>query len=222
MPAECWYSPRMPKETRKKQTDRDGNGFPAAGPTDADVMEAMKSLSSYIDITPADFRELYRVAFRLAVERFTRSVTAGDIMSETVVTVNPENTVDEVVRIMSEGGVSGVPVVDPDGRVVGILSEKDVIRRLLGGRTGSIMTLATECLRSKRCMCAKVSEIKAGEVMTAPVVTVRAEATLAELARLISEKQVNRLPVTDADGRLLGILARNDIVDAMMRIGSWS
>lgn len=56
----------------KKDTERNGTGFPVAGLTDADVMAAMKSLSSYIDITPGDFKELYRVAFRLAAERFTR------------------------------------------------------------------------------------------------------------------------------------------------------
>lgn len=190
--------------------------------TDADVMEAMKSLSSYIDITPGDFKELYGVAFRLAVERFTRSVKARDIMIRSVTTVGPEDSLEEVVGTMSAAGVSGVPVVDPQGKVVGIISEKDVMRRALGGKEGSIMTLMTGCLRANGCMCLKVRGMAAREIMTSPVVTVAAEATLAEMADLVGRRQVNRLPVTDAEGRLIGILARYDIVNAMMKLTACS
>jgi len=206
----------------EKRTGRNEKGLPVAGLTDADVMEAMKSLSSYIDITPGDFKELYRVAFRLAVERFTRSVTARDIMNEKVVTVNPEDTLEDVVKAMSAGEVSGAPVVDPGGKVVGIISEKDIIRRMLGGKSGSIMTLMTGCLRAGGCMCMRVRDLPAREIMTSPAVTVRDDASLAEMADLLAGRKVNRLPVTDSEGRLLGILARNDIVNAMMRIRSCS
>jgi CBS domain-containing protein len=206
----------------KRNTERNGSGFPTAGLTDADVMEAMKSLSSYIDITPGDFKELYRVAFRLAVERFTRSVKARDIMNEKAVKVSPEDRLEDVVLAMSEGGISGVPVVEPDGKVVGVISEKDIIRRMLGGRSGSIMTLMAGCLRAGGCLCTRVRDLPAREIMTSPAVTVRDDATLAEMADLLAGRQVNRLPVTDGDGRLLGILARSDIVNAMMRIRSCS
>jgi len=206
----------------KRNTERNGSGFPTAGLTDADVMEAMKSLSSYIDITPGDFKELYRVAFRLAVERFTRSVKARDIMNEKAVKVSPEDRLEDVVLAMSEGGISGVPVVEPDGKVVGVISEKDIIRRMLGGRSGSIMTLMAGCLRAGGCLCTRVRDLSAREIMTSPAVTVRDDATLAEMADLLAGRQVNRLPVTDGGGRLLGILARSDIVNAMMRIRSCS
>lgn len=206
----------------EEKTDREGKGPPMPALTDADVMEAMKSLSSYIDITPGDFKELYGVAFRLAVERFTRSVKARDIMIRSVTTVGPEDSLEEVVGTMSAAGVSGVPVVDPQGKVVGIISEKDVMRRALGGKEGSIMTLMTGCLRANGCMCLKVRGMAAREIMTSPVVTVAAEATLAEMADLVARRQVNRLPVTDAEGRLIGILARYDIVNAMMKLTACS
>jgi CBS domain-containing membrane protein len=203
-----------------KKTERDARISSTAGLTDADVMAAMKSLSSYIDITPAHFRELYDVAFRLAVERFKRSVKARDIMNENVVTVTPEDNLAGAVKAMSDGEVSGAPVVDTDGIVVGIVSEKDILRKMLGGKTGSIMTLMTGCLRAGGCMCMRVRDLSVREVMSSPAVTVRDDATLAEMADLLSGRKVNRLPVTDGDGRLLGILARSDIVNAMMRIGS--
>ena len=82
------------------------------------------------------------------------------------------------------------------------------------------MTLMTGCLRAGGCMCTRVRDLAAREVMTSPAVTVRDDATLAEMADLLAGRKVNRLPVTDPEGRLLGILARNDIVNAMMRIRS--
>ncbi|MBP2675065.1 MAG: domain containing rane protein [Deltaproteobacteria bacterium] len=206
----------------EKKPEREEKGRPAAGLTDSDVLEAMKSLSSYIDITPGDFRELYGIAFRLAVERFTRSVTARDIMNEKVVSVTPGDTLEDVVKVMSAAGVSGVPVVEADGKVLGVISEKDIIRRMLGGKSGSIMTLMAGCLRAGGCMCMRVRDLKADAIMTSPAVTVRVDATLAEMADILSGRKVNRLPVTDNEGRLLGILARNDIVNAMMNIGSCS
>jgi CBS domain-containing membrane protein len=206
----------------EKKPERNEKGLPVAGLTDADVMDAMKSLSSYIDITPGDFRELYGIAFRLAVDRFTRSVTARDIMNEKVVSVTPEDTLADVVRAMSAGEVSGAPVVGPDGKVLGILSEKDILRRMLDGKSGSIMTLMTGCLEAGGCMCMRVRDLPAREVMTSPAVTVPADATLAEMADLLAGRKVNRLPVTDHEGRLLGILARSDIVNAMMKIRSCS
>jgi len=206
----------------EKKPEREEKGRPAAGLTDSDVLEAMKSLSSYIDITPGDFRELYGIAFRLAVERFTRSVTARDIMNEKVVSVTPGDTLEDVVKVMSAAGVSGVPVVEADGKVLGVISEKDIIRRMLGGKSGSIMTLMAGCLRAEGCMCMRVRDLKADAIMTSPAVTVRVDATLAEMADILSGRKVNRLPVTDNEGRLLGILARNDIVNAMMNIGSCS
>jgi CBS domain-containing protein len=206
----------------KKDAERNGTGFPAAGLTDEDVMAAMKSLSSYIDITPGDFKELYSVAFRFAVERFTRSVKARDIMSVKVVKVSPDDRLEDVVLAMSAGEVSGVPVADAEGKVVGVISEKDIIRRMLGGRSGSLMTMMAGCLRAGGCMCTRVRDLPAREIMTSPVVTVQDDATLAELADLLAGRNVNRLPVTDREGRLRGILARNDIVNAMMRIGAWS
>jgi CBS domain-containing protein len=68
----------------------------------------------------------------------------------------------------------------------------------------------------------KVRDLRAEEIMTSPAVTVRADTTLAEMADILSGRKVNRLPVTDHEGRLLGILARNDIVNAMMTHGSCS
>ena len=91
---------------------------PEPGPTpgieikDEDILEAMRAIPGYLDITPGDFKEVYRLAFQHALERLSRAVTAAEIMTTDVVAVNPDTPVAEVAAAMGRRGVSGVPVVD--------------------------------------------------------------------------------------------------------------
>ncbi len=192
------------------------------GLTDADIVEAMKSFSSYVDITPGDFKELYCLAYRHAAERFARSITARDIMVTEVICVGPDDPLVHAVETMSRSRVSGVPVVNGDRRVLGVISEKDILYQLLGETTDNFMAFLARCLRSGDCCEVKVQGLTAREVMTSPAVTVREEATLVHLAELLTARQINRLPVTDAVGRMVGIITRSDIVNATLRSGTCS
>ena len=78
---------------------------------DEDIYEAMKGIPGYLDITPGDFKEVYRLAFQHALERLSREVTAAEIMTQDVVTVNPDTPVADVPTVMGQRRVSGVPVV---------------------------------------------------------------------------------------------------------------
>ena len=202
----------MKKRTESTEVDLSGVGL-----TDADIYEAMKSISGYIDITPGDFKDLYCIAYRHAMERFARSVSARDIMATKVVSVQPESPLADVVEIMSEHGVSGVPVLDSEGKVLGVISEKDILFQFLGEKAGNFMAALQRCLHAGGCMAVPVRKLKAGEVMTSPAVTVSEDAFLGEIVELLTQKGINRLPVTDSDGRLVGIIARSDIVNATLR-----
>ena len=204
----------------KKKNERQDIDLSRVGLTDADIVEAMKSISGYLDITPGDFKELYCIAYRHAAERFARSMPASDIMVTRVITMNPEDSVVEVVEIMSQNRVSGVPVVDADRRVLGVISEKDILFRLVGETTDNFMALLARCLRSKGCCAMPVRNLKAREVMTAPAVTIQEDVYLAEIAELLTQKRINRIPVTDPEGRLVGIITRTDIVNATLKTGA--
>ncbi len=143
----------------------------------------------------------------------------GSIMRRPVVTVRPETSLREVARLLVEHGISGVPVVDASGAVLGVVSEGDfVIReggaprerprlldRLFGGETGP----TPEEL-------AKVHATTAGEAMTAPAITADPRTHLADAARTMVERAVNRLPIVE-DGRLVGIVSRADLVRAFVQ-----
>ncbi len=207
-----------------KKTENWDIDWSRVGLTDADIYEAMKSISGYLDITPGDFKELYCIAYRHAAERFARSMTARDIMAAAVVSVNPEVPLAEVVDVMSRSRVSGVPVVDGERRVLGVISEKDILAQLVGEKTDNFMALLAQCLRSKGCVAMPVRKLTAREVMTAPAITVSEVATLVDIAAMLTQRQINRLPVTDGEGCLVGIITRSDIVNATLKSGtcSWS
>jgi len=183
---------------------------------DEDIYEAMKQIPGYLDITPGDFKDVYRLAYRHAVERLSRSVTAGEIMTREVSTVPPDTPLAEVADIMGRRGVSGVPVVTGDGKVVGVISEKDFLSHLGVKEPGNFMTLVAGCLRTKACMALPIKKQSAADIMSSPAATVSPDTPVKEIAALFTARRINRAPVADPQGRLLGIVSRGDIVKALM------
>ena len=85
--------------------------------SDEDVYDAMKEIPGYLDITPGDFKEVYRRAYAHAVERLTRRALARDVMTIKVISVRKDTPLLEVARILGARGVAGVPVIDELGAV---------------------------------------------------------------------------------------------------------
>jgi CBS-domain-containing membrane protein len=186
---------------------------------DEDVLRAMKAMQGYIDITPADFREVYRVAYALAKERMMNALKAGDVMSAPVYAIGEGADLIEAATLLAEKGISGAPVVDRDGRIAGVVSEKDFLRQMGAGRTGAFMQVIAECLRHKGCLATPMRNRTVGQIMTAPAVTAPAGITLAGIAAVFVEKNINRLPIVDGDGRPVGIVTRGDLVNSYCMLG---
>jgi CBS domain-containing protein len=185
--------------------------------SEADILEAMKKIPGYLDITPRDFKEIYTLAYRQAISRFFQEVTAAEIMTRDVVVVSAETPLAEVAGAMGARGISGVPVLEQNGRVTGIISEKDFLTRL--GVTGNqnFMTLVASCLTTKGCVDLPMKKQLAKDIMTSPAITVTADMSIKEIAALLASRKVNRVPVVDADGKLLGIVSREDLLRAACR-----
>jgi CBS domain-containing protein len=185
--------------------------------SDDDVYEAMKTVPGYLDITAADFRELYRLAFRHACKRIASSVTARDIMTTPVITVEENAPLRDVADLMARRGISGLPVLSPAGSVAGIISEKDFLRRLGSGEAKTFMGIVSECLRGDGCIALAIRARSARDIMNAPVVTVTEQATLAQITDLCNRNGINRVPVLDEAQRLSGIVSRADIIRGLLR-----
>ena len=139
-----------------------------------------------------------------------------DAMTEAagLVTVSPEATLKQVAELMVEHRISGVPVVDEDGRVLGIITEADVVSGETGGAGGQGMIARARAVGDPGALAIPRT---AGDAMSAPVVTIGPDATVMQAAHQIAERGVNRLPVVDEEGRAVGIIARADVVRSFAR-----
>jgi CBS domain-containing membrane protein len=204
----------------------DARDKPETAPTpgieikEEDILEAMRAIPGYLDITPGDFKEVYRLAFQHALERLSRAVTAAEIMTTDVVAVTPETPVAEVAAAMGRRGVSGVPVVDAGQKVVGVISEKDFLTRMGVKDAKNFMSLVAGCLKTKGCVALPIKVALAGDLMSSPAVTVAPDTPVRDIATLLTQKSINRVAVTDPAGRLLGLVSREDIVKATMGRGA--
>lgn len=148
-------------------------------------------------------------------------LTAADIMQSDVITVRENATVQELTQLLAKKKISGTPVVDDQDRVVGIVSEGDLVSidadihyphfiELLG----NIVYLESVKKYEERLEKAAASYV--ADIMTADVVTVQKNAPIHEIATLMTDKHINRVPVVDGDV-LVGIVTRADIVRALAR-----
>ena len=180
--------------------------------SDNDIIKAMKNISGYLDITPGDFKEIYRFAYRHAVERLRQSVRAKDVMTKDVVFVRKDASLEEVADRLNLHLISGVPVIDDDKRVVGVISEKDFLFQMGAQEKGTFMGIVAHCLKSKGCVAITMRKQKAEDIMTFPAITVGENTPIFEIANTFTEKNINRTPVVEQNNKLAGIVTRTDIV----------
>ena len=146
---------------------------------------------------------------------------ARDVMVRAVATATPETTVEALARLMINLRLSGVPVMDRDGRLVGIVTEGDLLRRVETGTErhrprwsepfSSNSRLAAEYVKSH----AK----RVADIMTREVFSVEETATLGEIADLLETKQIKRVPVVH-DGKIVGIVSRADLLQVLASGGA--
>jgi CBS domain-containing protein len=138
------------------------------------------------------------------------------LMTRDVVTVTPQTPLRRVARLLAQHHISGVPVCDREGAVVGVVTEADILLKEVGVRPGRGEPLSWLVDGSDLTKMRKALARTAGDAMSSPPVTTSPWRTVSEAARLMLERGVNRLPVLDGS-RLVGILSRADLVRAFNR-----
>lgn len=148
--------------------------------------------------------------------RLGRSVT--ELMYTDVPTVGPEASLETIVQALEASGRRRVVVVDPERRVLGIITDGDLLRRSQQKQHPGLM----ERLRSLLVGAPAVGQVlpdageRAADLMTAPVITVRPDTPLTEALQLMTTHAVKRLPVVDAQGRLIGLLGRASVLRGLL------
>ncbi|MEU5208711.1 CBS domain-containing protein [Streptomyces sp. NPDC020742] len=124
-----------------------------------------------------------------------RHRSVADLMTPHAVVVQPGTPFREIARLLDEYDITAVPVIDPDERPVGVVSEADLLRRQIE----------------------KAGPSTAEAIMTSPAVVARPEWSAIRAARTMEEKKIKRLPVVDDAGRLIGVISRSDLVQLFLR-----
>jgi len=140
---------------------------------------------------------------------------AKDIMTRDVITVEPTTTVEDLARLLTRHQISGAPVVDDDGNLIGIVTENDLIRKNSRLHIPTILrlfdafiTIGTSKLEAE---IKKMAASTVGEICTRDVITISDETSMEEIATIMTEKKVHLLPVLK-EGKLAGIVGKKDLI----------
>ena len=146
--------------------------------------------------------------------------TVADVMSRDPIVVGPQTPIKEAIKILAEQRISGLPVVDESGLLVGVISETDLLWQETGVEPpvyimflDSVIYLENPARHDQELHKALGQTV--GEVMSTDAVTVKPDQPLRKAAKLMQEKSIRRLAVTDDAGKVIGILTPGDIVRAM-------
>ncbi|KAB1140088.1 CBS domain-containing protein [Streptomyces luteolifulvus] len=144
----------------------------------------------------------------------------GSVMTPDVVRATYDTPFKEVARLLADHRISGLPVVDDDEKVIGVISETDLMVRQAetpDPHEHKRHLRLAELTHSARRQTAKAKARTAGQLMTEPAITVHADDTIVEAARTMAKRRVERLPVLDAEDRLVGIVTRRDLLQVFLR-----
>ena len=178
--------------------------------SEEDLRAALSDMKTYVDVTEEDLLKIYSLALRHARERLTINMKVSEVMTIDAVAVNEDADIKEAIRLLSGHRVSGLPVVNNENRVMGVITEADILSVMGMKRGHTFKDIVARLLGEP------VPGNKAGrtvrQVMTSPAIITTPDASILEVAGILEERRIKRLPVIDAGGVLVGIVSRADIV----------
>jgi CBS domain-containing protein len=148
------------------------------------------------------------------------SKTVAEVMTKDLITVSPETSLQEAIQILAEREISGLPVVDPQGKLVGVISETDLTWQATGVDTppyvmflDSVIYLQNPAKHNQEIHKALGQKVK--DAMSDRPATVKEHQLVREAARIMHEKKVRRLPVINEQLELVGIITQGDVIKMM-------
>lgn len=179
--------------------------------TEDDFREALRELGVYVDITERDLKKIYELSARIAKERCAHSWLAREIMTRDVITIKEDTDLYEAGKTLIKNRISGMPVVNGEGRVIGIITNADVLTMAEMPRGHVFNDVVMKYVLNKPTpQHRKGSKVR--DIMSKAVITVSPETTVRKIAEILDKKRIKRVPVIDEENKLVGIVSRGDIV----------
>lgn len=192
-----------------KAPDAGGADLPELELSDEDILDAMQHISGFLDISTEDFREIYHLAHRHALGRLFGRVRAASLMRVGIEPLRAEMMLDAAAAEMARQRVKGLPVVDAQHRVVGMLTERDFLHSL---HAETFSALLLRLLADAQGFTHRCHETTVQAAMAASPMTIGEDAGFLAIIRAFHAHEGRAMPVVDADGRLRGMLLRKDFL----------
>lgn len=179
--------------------------------TDEDILDAMRHISGYLDISIGDFRDIYHLAHRHAMGRLFGGISAARLMRSGMPTLQPDMAMDQAAQVIAQSGYKGLPVIDGGGCVIGMLTETDFLRRL---NADTFLDLLVRMFEDQFTLVHRCHETPVSAAMTAPAVTVSADAGVLDIMRAFERHAGRSMPVVGGNSQLQGMLFKKDFIAA--------
>jgi CBS-domain-containing membrane protein len=188
-------------------THSDPNNLGEIDLNDEDIIDAMRHISGYLDISTDDFRDIYHLAHHHAVGRIFKNFKAEVLIRKGIEPLLSSMFLDDAAKIIIRSGLKSLPVVDANGCVIGMLTETDFLRRL---NVETFLELLLGMLDGGFDLKHRCHETRVSEAMTSPAVAINGDADFMEVVGAFHRHDGRSTPVVDGDGHLLGMLLRKD------------
>lgn len=145
-----------------------------------------------------------------------------EIMTKEVVSIKPDDNVVEALRFLFKVQISGLPVINAQGKLVGMFTEKEVLSYILPSYIEKVgRFIYEENPKSIKKKFMELDKVKVSQLMRRDVITTNEDTGLCEVARIMLTQKARRLPVVDKSGKVVGIVAREDVVKAYAKEAEW-
>jgi len=182
--------------------------------TDQDILDAMRHIQGYLDVSTEDFRQIYRLAHASAVDQLLGGIGTASLLRHDMTPLTADLTMNQAAARIVQSGYKGLPVVDAEQRVIGILTEADFLRRL---KAASFLELMLRLLADPSSFTHRCHATRVAEAMTAPAVTIPISATFSDVLSAFTHHPGRSLPVVDPQGHCAGMVLHKDFLVALHR-----
>ena len=180
---------------------------------DEDVQAALRETRLRIAISADELKRLYVSARSHAMVRMAANSRVRDAMTRDVLAVNKFDDISHAVKILAGKNISGLPVVDGEHHVVGMISEADVVS-MMGSRKGHTFKDYLRHFLGHPLPERKIGHLVA-DIMSSPAITIYPDTEISEAVRIMDSHRIRRLPVVDREQRLVGLISRSDVVKTL-------
>lgn len=212
------YPSRPPPAKDKQHRHDDPKPLDRLGVSKDDLQQALKEMDIFLDVSKGDLDRVYRLAGMASYRRRMGELTCGEIMSRDLVSVEFDTELEEVWAKLRYHKVKSIPVVDRERRVIGIVSLVDFLKR---ANLTIYETFEDKLIKFIRRTPGSTTEKPKviGQIMAAPVFTVREDVHILELVPLLSNKGLHHVPVVNSEDRLVGMVTQSDLIAALYHSG---